>query len=331
METILEMESDCFIKDLCEGFDIALSTYYRWRKGRLSPSEKSERPRHWRRLSEKEESKVMEVLTSERFVDMAPESIYATLLDEGKYLCSARTMYRNLQRNHSVKERRNQRQHPNYEKPELLTTLPNQLWSWDITKLRTGRKWSYHYLYVIIDVYSRYVVGWMVATKENALLAEQFIADTCYKEGIERDQLTIHADRGAAMKSKTVCQLMADLGVTKTHSRPHVSNDNPFSESQFKTLKYHSTFPKKFETLEDAKHFLREWFHWYNNEHRHSGIEMLCPADVHHGRDQDILSKRQLILSDAYNRFPERFPKGKPQVKPLKRAVWINPPKDTAA
>ena len=198
-------------------------------------------------------------------------------------------------------------------------------------KLRTGKKYSYHYLYVILDVYSRYVVGWMVASQESATLAEQFIAETCYKEGIVRDQLTIHADRGAAMKSKTVSQLMADLGVTRTHSRPHVSNDNPFSESQFKTLKYHCAYPKKFGSLEDAKLFLRPWFDWYNNEHRHSGIEMLCPADVHRGRADDILDKRQQVLNDAYRRLPKRFPKGQPLVKKLSEAVWINPPKDIAA
>ena len=197
--------------------------------------------------------------------------------------------------------------------------------------IRTDSKWTYHYLYVIIDVYSRYVVGWMVAPKENALPAEQFIAEACYKEGIVRDQLTIHTDRDSAMKSKTVSQLMADLGVTKTYFKPHVSNDNSFFESQFKTLKYHSTYPKKFSSLEDAKLFLRPWFDWYNNEHRHSGIEMLCTSDVHRGRADDILSKRQAVLDGVYQRFPERFPKDPPLVKKLSKAVWINPPKDTAA
>ena len=331
MEKILEMEEANTIKDLCDGFNIDQASYFRWKKKRLTSSETDAPKKHWRALSNEEEKKVMEVLTSERFVDMSPEAVCATLLDEGKYYCSARTMYRILEKNKAVKERRNQRKHPEYTKPELLATGPNQLWSWDITKLRTDSKWTYHYLYVIIDVYSRYVVGWMVAPKENALLAEQFIAETCYKEGIVRDQLTIHADRGSAMKSKTVSQLMADLGVTKTHSRPHVSNDNPFSESQFKTLKYHSTYPKKFGSLEDAKLFLRSWFDWYNNEHRHSGIEMLCPADVHRGRADDILSKRQEILDGVYQRLPERFPKGPPLVKKLSKAVWINPPKEIAA
>jgi putative transposase len=235
-------------------------------------------------------------------------------------------MYRNLERNKASQERRNQRIHPIYERPELLATKPNELWSWDITKLRTGKKWSYHYLYVIIDVYSRYVVGWMVAPKENAILAEQFIAETCFKENIERNQLTIHADRGSAMKSKTVSQMMADLGVTKTHSRPHVSNDNPYSESQFKTLKYHSTFPKEFPSIYDAKGYLRNWFEWYNNEHRHSGIQMLRPIDVQRGRSEEVLKKRQDVLTNAFEKNPQRFPKGRPEVKPLDEAVYINKP-----
>lgn len=330
MEKILESEGTATIQELCEGFQIGEATYYRWKNKKKKPVEKPEKPRHWKRLSEDEESEVMELMTSERFIDMAPAAIYATLLDDGEYLCSERTMYRYLERNAAVKERRNQRVHPEYKKPELLATRPKQLWSWDITKLKTGRKCEYLHLYVIIDVYSRFVVGWMVAEKECSILAEQFIAETCFKEEIERDQLTIHADRGAAMKSKTVYQLMCDLGITKTHSRPHVSNDNPYSESQFKTMKYHSTFPRKFGCLEDAKSFLRGWFEWYNFKHKHSGIEMMSPHDVHSGKYKAILEKRQMVLNQAFLKMPHRFNKKKPKVQNLSEAVWINKPPEVA-
>ena len=236
-------------KDLCKAYGVSEAAYYRWKSSGLTEAPSQLPKRHWRALSKCEEQKVLDTLTSERFIDVAPEAVVATLLDEGEYLCSPRTMYRILQRNASTQERRDQRRHPEYTKPELLATGPNQVWSWDITKLRTGRKWDYLHLYVIMDIYSRAVVGWTVANRESAELAEELIADTIYAQKVPEGQLTLHADRGAAMKSKAVSQLLSDLGVEKTHSRPHVSDDNPYSESQFKTLKYHSTFPKTFPTL----------------------------------------------------------------------------------
>jgi len=318
-------------KERLEVLGISESSFYRWLQKDSPEQDHQKKPRNVRRLLPEEEDAVTKVLCSKRFIDMAPDAIVSTLLDEGVYHCSARTMYRILNRHRAVQERRNQRRHPEYKKPELLATGPNQLWSWDITKLKTGKKWTYHYLYVIMDVYSRYAVGWLIAPKENAILAEQLIMETCFREGIQRDQLTIHADRGSAMTSKTVSQLMADLGVTRSHSRPHVSNDNPFSESQFKTLKYHSKFPKDFSSQQEAKEFLDEWFVWYNTAHRHSGIKMLTPEVVHEGRQNEVLNRRQEVLLKAFEENPNRFPGGKPKVGVLPAEVWINKPISEAA
>ncbi len=221
---------------------------------------------------------------------------------------------------------RNQLRHPQYSAPELLATRPNQLWSWDISKLRGAVKWSYSYLYVILDVYSRYVVGWMVASRESAALAKRLIRETCERQGIARDQLTIHADRGSSMKSKAVALLLSDLGVTKTHSRPHVSNDNPYSESHFKTLKYRPEFPRRFGCIEDARSHCADFFRWYNTEHRHTGLGLLTPADVHHGLAKEKIAKRASVLSQAHAKHPERFPRGVPQPPALPKEVWINKP-----
>jgi putative transposase len=278
-------------------------------------------------LSEQERAQVREVLNSETFQDKSPREVYATLFDQGRYLCHWRTMYRVLTGHDEVRERRNQLQHPTYTKPELLATGPNQLWSWDITKLHGPGKWTYYYLYVILDVFSRYVVGWMIAERENAELAEQLIAETCAKQGIQPDQLTIHADRGSAMTSKPVALLLSDLGVTKTHSRPHVSNDNPYSEAQFKTLKYRPDYPGRFGCIVDARSWGRAFFDWYNNQHHHTGLALLTPADVHGGRAAEKLQQRQAILQQAYAAHPERFVRGTPVVPTLPDAVWINPPK----
>jgi putative transposase len=269
------------------------------------------------------------VLHSERFVDTAPAEVVATLADEGSYLCSERTMYRILADANEVRERRNQLRHPNYEKPELLATRPNEVWSWDITKLKGPAKWTYFYLYVMLDIFSRYVVGWMVAQRENATLAQRFIRECCDKEGIEPDQLTIHADRGSPMKAKTTGQLLADLGVTKTHSRPHVSNDNPFSESCFKTMKYRPGFPDCFGSQEHALSWGRVFFPWYNCEHRHSGIAMLTPEMVHRGRGEEVMQKRLQVALAARRAHPERFVNGPPKPVAVPTAVWINPPVQT--
>ena len=240
-------------------------------------------------------------------------------------------MYRILEENHEVRERRDQLRHPHYAAPELLATAPNQVWSWDITKLLGPATWTYYYLYVILDVFSRYVVGWMVAHKESASLAERLIHETCSKQDIKCHELTIHADRGPSMRSKPVAFLMADLGITRTHSRPHVSNDNPFSEAQFKTMKYRPEFPARFGSIQDSRAFCRPFFRWYNDEHRHSGIGMLTPADVHHGRAKTVLDARQVVLADAYAAHPERFTRGVPAPASPPSAVWINPPVETQA
>jgi putative transposase len=260
-------------------------------------------------------------------MDKAPTEVYASLLDEGTYLCSVRTMYRVLAENNEVRERRNQLRHPQYKKPELLATGPNQVWSWDITKLLGPVKWTYFYLYVIMDIFSRYVVGWMLAQRESAALAKRLIKDTCLKQNIGQQQLTIHADRGSSMTSKSVALLLADLGVTKSHSRPHVSNDNPYSESQFKTLKYRPEFPKRFGSIEDARGFCQQLFHWYNNEHYHSGIGLLIPEMIHYNRAEQVISAREKVLLAAYNAHPERFVRKQPKPATIPEAAWINPPK----
>jgi putative transposase len=256
--------------------------------------------------------------------------VYATLLDENIYLCSIRTMHRILAQNGELKERRNQLRHPQYIKPELLATGPNQVWSWDITKLLGPAKWTYFHLYVIFDIFSRNVVGWMVAGRETAELAKRLIAATCEKQGIAAGTLTIHADRGTSMTSKPVALMLADLGVTKTHSRPHVSDDNPYSESQFKTLKYRPEFPDRFGSIEDARAFCQRFFPWYNHEHHHSGIALLTPDMLHYGMASQVIEQRQNVLDLAYARNPERFVRIRPKHPPQPTAVWINPPTSTA-
>lgn len=235
-------------------------------------------------------------------------------------------MYRILDENDEVRERRNQLRHPNYVKPELLATKPNELWSWDITKLLGPAKWTYYYLYVILDVFSRFVVGWLISGQESASLAKELIAETCSRQGIQPEQLTIHADRGSSMTSKPVAFLLANLGVTKTHSRPHVSNDNPYSEAQFKTLKYRPDYPDRFGCQQDARSWAKDFFDWYDYEHHHSALGLLTPADVHYGRAQAVIQQRQLVLLAAYQKNPERFVKGLPKPLQLPEAVWINPP-----
>jgi putative transposase len=315
----------------CQALGVPRSTLYRVRKAKRQPAETAERTKPPRALSDDEKLAVRDVLNSERFQDQAPRQVYAKLLDEQKYVCSVSTMYRVLREYREVRERRNQLRHPHYAKPELLATRPNMLWSWDITKLLGPAKWTYYYLYVIMDVYSRYVVGWMVAERESATLAERLIAETCAKQGILPGQLTIHADRGSAMISKPVAFLLADLGVTKTHSRPHVSDDNPFSEAQFKTLKYRPDYPERFGSPADARSWCQQLFRWYNREHHHTGLKLLTPADVHFGRAESVLDRRQAVLRVAYASHPERFVKGAPVRPALPDAVWINPPQSEPA
>lgn len=309
---------------------LARSTYYRAQQPASQKTEPAERPRSSRALSDEERTTVRDLLNSDLYMDRSPYQVYADLLDNDQYYCSVSTMYRILAEHDEVRERRNQLRHPDYAKPELLATGPNQLWSWDITKLRGPSKGIYYYLYEILDVYSRYVVGWMIADRESAELAEQLIAETCAKQGIDPGQLTIHADRGSAMIAKSVALLLIDLGVSKSHSRPHVANDNPFSEAHFKTLKYRPDYPDRFGSLPDARSWAQTFFDWYNNEHYHSALGLLTPADVHYGRAEAIREARQQVLQQAYQAHPERFVKGVPTPPELPEAVWINRPKDTA-
>jgi putative transposase len=310
----------------CEALSVSRATLYRRRRHRVRAARPRPRPTSPRALAPDERQRVLSALHCKRFVDRAPAQIWATLLDEGIYYCSVRTMYRILAEQQEVRERRNQLRHPRYHKPELLAERPNEVWSWDITKLRGPVKWTYFSLYVILDIFSRYVTGWMVAHRESAALARRLIAASCGKQGIPPDQLTIHADRGASMRSKSVALLMADLGVTKTHSRPHVSNDNPYSEAQFKTVKYCPQFPDRFGSLQDARAFCGHFFDYYNTEHRHSGIGLMTPAAVHYGLAERLRTVRQTTLLAAYRAHPERFVRRLPQPPKLPRQAWINPP-----
>ena len=308
------------IKLTCAAVGLPRSSYY------YKPKERAAAKPSPRALPPEERKYVLDLLHEPRLVDLSPDEVWATLLDEKTYVCSPRTMYRILAENGEVKERRAQRRHPFYKAPELLATKPNQVWSWDITKLKGPTTWSYFHLYVIIDVFSRNVVGWMVADGESAALAEELIAETCKRQGIVPGQLTIHADRGSSMKSKVVALLLSDLGVTKTHSRPHVSNDNPFSEAQFKTLKYRPDFPERFGCIEDARSFCIDFFRWYNTEHHHSGIGLLTPHDVHYGKAAQRVADRAEVLAEAYQAHPERFVRGLPRPPAVPTEVWINKP-----
>jgi putative transposase len=308
----------------CTVLGVSRATVYRLRRPKPPQAARTARVVPWA-LTPEEVEQVLALLHSEPFVDMAPAEIVATLLDDGKYLCSERTMYRLLERAGEVRERRDIARHRHYAAPELLAERPNQVWSWDITKLRGPGKWNYYCLYVILDIFSRKMTGWTIAQTESAALAQELIAATCEKEHIAPGQLTIHADRGPAMKSKSVTQLLLDLDVTKTHSRPHVSNDNPHSEAQFTILKYRPEFPDRFGSLEDARLFFRGFAHWYNNDHRHSRICMLTPATVHAGRAEEVLAHRHQVMLAAYQAHPERFARP-PQLQRLPDRVWINRP-----
>jgi len=311
-------------KAACEALSVPRASFYRYMTDKTPATETPAPPLA---LSVDERQAVIDILHSERFCDHAPYQVYAALLDEGQYYCSIRTMYRILTTEHGgVKERRKHVQRPQYEKPELLATAPNQVWSWDITKLKGPAKWTYFYLYVILDIFSRYVVGWMVAHREQDALAKRLIEETCIRQNIEPGQLTVHADRGSSMKSKAVAHLLSDLGITKTHSRPHVSNDNPYSEAQFKTLKYCPQFPERFGAVEDARSFCQPFFNWYNKEHRHSGIALMTPEQVHYGFADQIADQRSEVLRAAFLKHPERFKGKMPTPQPLPEAAWINKP-----
>jgi putative transposase len=334
MDAVLHLSSTVGIESACDALGVARASFYRQRPLlgptlSVSLSTPAVRPIPARALSSDERQSVRALLNSERFQDCAPAAIHAALLDEGQYVCSARTMYRVLEEDGATRERRDQLTHPPYQKPELLATAPNQLWSWDITKLRGPAKWTYFYLYVILDVFSRYVVGWMVAPSEGAELARKLIEETCEKQNIQPDQLGLHADRGSAMRSKPVALLLADLSVTKTHSRPYTSNDNPYSESQFRTMKYRPEFPDRFGCIQDGRAFCQTFFPWYNDEHRHSGIGMMTPAMVHYGLAATVRENRQIALDAAYAAHPERFVRRPPTPPSLPKEVWINKPQNS--
>lgn len=326
MSAAEELGARVGVAPACRGLGVARATLYRRRAARTCPRSPQPRPRPARALSDEERQGVLDLLHDERFVDLSPREVHAILLDEGRYLCSPSTMYRLLAASGEVRERRNQLRHALHPRPELLATRPNELWSWDITKLKGPAKWTYHYLYVLLDVFSRFAVGWSVAARESAGIAKQLIEESCEKHGVEPGQLTVHADRGPAPASKTVALLLADLGVAKSHSRPYTSTDNPYSEAQFRTLKYRPDFPERFGAIQDSRAHCRHFFHWYNHEHRHAGIGMLTPAMVHFGQADAVLAARQVVLDRAHIEHPERFVRGRPKTDTPPTEVWINRP-----
>ena len=325
MSAALELGGRHGVSVVCDALAVPRASYYRNRACALGP--RMRRPSPPRRIPDAERREVLDILHEPRFADLAVPQVHAMLLEEGRYPCSARTMYRILEENLEARERRDQLRHPSYAAPQLMATRPNEVWSWDITKLLGPTKWLYYHLYVVLDIYSRYIVGWMLAERESGTLAAKLIAEACRREGIERSQLVIHSDRGGPMKSKPVVALLSKLDIARTHSRPHVSNDNPFSESQFKTLKYRPEFPDRFGSYQHAHDVCATLLPWYNHDHHHSALAWLTPADVHFGRGPAILTRRAETLAAAYAAHPERFPHGPPRPPSLPNAVWINPPK----
>lgn len=322
MTAALAITPQVGVEAACSAFRVPRATVYRRRRLRVVRV----RAASWRALSAEERLEVLRVLYDTRFVDASPAEVHATLLDEGLHIASVSTMYRILRAQHAVRERRSVTRQPSYVKPELVATAPNQVWSWDITKIRGPERRVWFHLYVIIDIFSRKVVGWMLAGHESGSLAEQFIAETLAKEGVVRGPLTLHSDRGTSMRSRTVAEFLADIGVTKSHSRPRTSNDNPFSEAQFKTMKYCPFFPGSFASLAEAREFFHLFFAWYNHEHHHSGIAMLTPDTVHSGRVDAVRAVRQTALDTAWEAHPERFVHGHPQASSPPATVWINRP-----
>jgi putative transposase len=311
----------------CAAVGVNRATWYR--RNRLSPAPPRpvrERKRHPRALTADEREEVVATLNSPRFVDTAPAQIWATLLDEGVHLCSESTMYRILRERGEVRERRRQATHPPRVKPELVAHAPNTVWSWDVTKLRGPDRRVFFCLYTMIDIYSRYTVGWMVADREHEELARQFVTETVGRQEANADRLTIHADRGAIQTAKSVAELMADLGVSRSHSRPKTSNDNPYSESQYKTLKYRPDYPTRFASIGHAREWSAEFFDWYHHDHRHSGIGYHTPYDMHHGLAELVRETRAGTLADAYRDHPERFVHGHPEPPRIPTHAWINKP-----
>jgi len=307
----------------CAALGVPRSRVYRERQPKWEPQP---RPTPSHALCADERAEVRAVLNSERFMDHAPRQVYAALLDEGRYLASVSTMYRVLREHDEVRERRHMRRHPTYKKPELLATAPNQVWSWDITVMRGPRKWEHYALYVVLDIFSRYIVGWMVAEVQTSDLASQLIAESARKQGIEPGTLTLHSDNGSPMKGKPLVALLETLGIDRSHSRPHTSDDNPFSEAQFKTMKYQPDYPDRFDDIEAARAWARTFVAWYNHHHYHSGLNLLTPASVHYGEADAVVQQRQCVMVQAFATHPDRFRRGQPIVNGAPSAVYINPP-----
>jgi transposase InsO family protein len=324
--TQVHQKSSVPIDTLCKALLMPRATYYRHQQEKQPCTKDEQKILPKNALSPEEKQKIIELLHSEEFIDKTPYDVYHSLLDEGRYYCSTRTMYRLLEEREETKDRRTQRNHRDAIKPELIATRPNEVWSWDITKLRSSQKWVYFYLYVILDIFSRYVVGWLIAERESKELARRLIQQTALKQGVQPQQLTLHSDNGPCMTSQSVAQLLDHLGIIKTHNRPYTSDDNPFSESQFKTLKYCPEFPGQFDSLNDAEAFSQGFFNWYNKDHYHSGIAWLTPESVHYGHAQQTLEKRHQARMEAFIRNPGRFQNREPKQKELPKAVYINPP-----
>jgi putative transposase len=328
-DAISELEPLAGTAEACRVLGEPRARHYRRHRKSAPPPRPERVPKPQpRALSEVERKELRVTLNSPEHVDDAPASVYAKLLDQGVYLGSVSTMYRELRRHGEVHERRRHATHPAHKKPELIATRPNEIWSWDISKLLGPAKWTYYYLFVVIDIFSRYVPGWMLARAENATLAKALIEETLAKHDVDTDQLTLHSDRGAPMTAKPFVFLLADLGVTRSYSRPHTSNDNPYSESQFRTTKYRPDFPERFGSYEDAHTWCSRFFGWYNDEHRHSGIGFHTPADVHYGRAEALRQQRALVLEGAYHEHPERFVRRRPEPPALPSVAWINQPKE---
>lgn len=324
MEAAKQLAQIVGVKEACEALNVPRSSYYY--EPKQSPPQSVLERTSSRAYTPEERDDILGMLVSHRFMDLPPRAVYARLLDEGKYYCSVSTMYRILRENKLVRERRNQRRHPTYVKPRLVATRSNQVWTWDVTRLPGPTPGTTYALYVILDLYSRYVVAWAIAPTESAAYAEQFLQDAIREHGIEPEQLILHSDRGAAMTSMKVSQLLGKLGVIKSFSRPRTSNDNPYSESQFKTMKYRPGFPKRFGSIEDAIEICREFFRWYNNEHYHTGLALLTPHQVHHGRTEEVIKQRNQVLAEAYARNPQRFVRKPPTAAEPADEVWINNP-----
>lgn len=312
------------MKSACAALGLSRATAYR----RLAPPvgrRQGPRPAHPRRITDVERAEVLALLDSERFIDQPPREAYAALLSEGEYRCSWRTMYRILRERAPLRERRNHREPRRHAVPRLQAAAPNEVWSWDISKLPSYLSGVFFNLYVVLDLFSRFVVAWMVAERENSALAKQLFAEAISRYGIEPGQLIVHQDRGAPMTAHGFTELLSELGVERSYSRPRVSNDNPFSESTFHTVKYQPDYPGRFRDVRHARRWCEDFFHWYNEAHHHSGLALFTPTDVYHGQVEAVARQRESALARAYAAHPERFVNGPPQVARPPSRVLINP------